>query len=109
MPSTQGTSFPATVASVMDLSHVVINRGAEHGIKYNQRFAIYELSEEDIVDPVTKESLGRLEITKGIGKVVHIQDKMSILEALPDSSNALILDFNPKFKGAAVGDKARPV
>ncbi len=108
MPSTPRT-FPASVASIMDLSHVVINRGAEHGVKYNQHFAVYALSEEDIVDPVTKESLGRLEIIKGIGKVVHIQEKMSILEATPDSSNAMIFDFNPKFKGAEVGDKARPV
>ncbi len=101
--------FPATVASIMDLSRVVINRGAEHGVKYSQRFAVYALSEEDIIDPITRASLGRLEIIKGIGKVVHIQDKMSILEAMPDASNALIIDFNPKFKGAAVGDKARPV
>lgn len=108
MPNTPGT-FPATVASVMELSRVVINRGAEHGVKYSQRFVVYALSDEDIVDPVTKQSLGRLEIIKGIGQVVHIQDKMSILEAMPVTSNALIFDINPKFKGAAVGDKARPI
>ena len=103
------TTFPASVASVMNLSRVVINRGAEHGVKYGQRFAVYALSEEDIVDPVTKESLGRLEIIKGIGKVVHIQDKISILEAMPESTNVLVFDFNPKFKDPVVGDKARPV
>lgn len=73
--------WPATVAKVIDPWRVVINRGEVHGIKEGQRFLIYRLSVDEIVDPATGESLGRLEYVKGTGRVTHIQEKMSIVES----------------------------
>jgi hypothetical protein len=103
--------FPATVAALIDAGRVVINRGAQDGIRFGQRFTIYELSEQDIVDPATNESLGHLEIIRGTGSVVHIQDRMSIVEARPKDAIADL--FSPRnqvftFKGAKVGDLADP-
>lgn len=70
------------VVFVTDSSYkVVINAGSEKGIKIGQRFLIYALSDYEITDPDTGESLGHLEIVKGTGRVVHVQDKMSTIES----------------------------
>lgn len=76
MSDTTLTSSAAQVAKVQDEYTVVINRGREYGIKEGARFLLYGLGEE-IIDPVTKESLGRLEIVRGIGIVTHVQDKLA--------------------------------
>lgn len=44
-------------------------------------FLIYNLSTEEILDPVKHESLGYLEIVKGTGKVIHVQERMATLES----------------------------
>ena len=74
-------AFPATVAKIIDPCKVVMNRGVLHGVKEGQRFLVYKLSEEVIVDPASGESLGYLEIVKGRGRVSHVQEKMSIVES----------------------------
>ena len=60
---------------------VVINRGIEQGVKVGDRYLIYALGEE-MIDPETEESLGRLEVVKGRGKVVHVQEKMATVESI---------------------------
>ena len=75
----KASSF-GSVVMVQDPFHVVINRGAAHGIKMGERFLIYSLGQE-VQDPETGESLGRVEVVRGIGKVVHIQEKMAMLES----------------------------
>ena len=57
---------------------VVINGGTEKNIEKGFRFLIFEVGEE-IFDPDTNESLGRLEIIKGTGKVTHVQDKIATI------------------------------
>lgn len=42
---------------------------------------IYTLSEEQVTDPNTGEPLGLLEIPKGTGRIVHVQDRMAVLES----------------------------
>ncbi len=74
-------AFPATVAKVIDEYKLVINRGSEHGIREGQRMLVYHISDEDIKDPNTGESLGYLELVRGTGKIIFIQDKLSILES----------------------------
>ena len=78
---TNGSSLPATVARVLSEYRVVINRGSLQGIEKGQRFLLYALSEEDIVDPTTGEPLGHLEIVKGTGKVVHVQERLATIES----------------------------
>ena len=69
------------VADVLGSDRVVINVGTTDGVKVGQRYLIYELSDKEIVDPVTEESLGKLEIPKGTGRIVHAQDRMAVLES----------------------------
>ena len=124
--------FPASVAQVFDNGYkIVINRGSEHGIKKSQRFQIYVLSDEEIIDPVSREPLGHLEIVKGIGKVVNIQPKMATLESIEESvttERKIVKKLNPiysiigdeeetiipkkrllPFDEPEIGDKVRPI
>lgn len=78
--SPKGT-FPATVAKVIDDYKLVINRGSENGIKEGQRMLVYCVSDEDIKDPETGESLGFLELVRGTGKIIFVQEKISIIES----------------------------
>ncbi len=68
------------VAKVVDEYTLVLNRGSNHGVKDGARFLIYGLG-EDILDPETKEPLGRLEIVRGIGMVIHTQDTMCTVQS----------------------------
>lgn len=43
---------------------------------------VYSLSDHEIVDPDTGESLGYLEFVKGTGEVVHVQDKMCTITSV---------------------------
>lgn len=69
------------VVSVLDDYKVVINAGSNQGIKKGQRYLLFTLSDKEIIDPDTHESLGFLEIVKGTGKITHVQEKMSTIES----------------------------
>jgi hypothetical protein len=78
--SPKGT-FPATVAKVIDEYQLVINRGENSGIKEGQRMLVYNTSDEEIKDPHTGESLGYLELVRGTGTIIFVQDKIAILKS----------------------------
>lgn len=67
---------PIKVAQVLDEFTVVINRGTADGLREGQRVLIYTIG-DDVMDPDTGESLGKLEVVKGTGKVRHLQDRMA--------------------------------
>ena len=69
------------VVKVIDNYRIVINIGKENNIALGEKFLVYYLSEEDIINPETNESLGKLEYVVGQGRVIHIQEKMSIIES----------------------------
>jgi len=71
--------FPATVVYVPSEYRVAINRGTRHGIKERQRFLVYGLSAGEVTDPTTGASLGHLELVKGTGTVLHVQESMSTI------------------------------
>jgi len=66
------------VASLIETGKIVINKGLKDNIQENMEFLIYEEGEE-IFDPVSKESLGQLENTKGTFKTLHVQERMTLL------------------------------
>ncbi|CBN54078.1 MULTISPECIES: hypothetical protein [Kamptonema] len=74
-------TFPATVVNVINSHRLAINRGKVHGLKEGQRLLVYCLSFHEIKDPNTGESLGYLEIVKGTGRVIHLQDKICTIES----------------------------
>jgi hypothetical protein len=120
--------FPATVVTIIDPYKVVINRGAEHDIKEGQRFLLYKLYNEEIKD-TSGESLGYLEIPKGTGKVINIQERMSIIESdrwepsmktvvkrkqstlFPPIEEEITTPSNrlKPFDNPEIGDKAKPI
>lgn len=123
--SKQGV-FPARVAKIINPTRIVINRGSEHQIRPNQKVLVYSLSKEEIKDPETGEFLGYLEIYKGTGKVISIQDKISIIEsdrdefveALTKSLSSpfyrafptnLQIDKKIPFENPEIGDLVKPI
>jgi hypothetical protein len=69
------------VAHVIDAYTVVLNIGSSAGVELGQKYLIFGLGGE-IVDPATQESLGRLELVRGRGRVAHLQEKMSVLKSV---------------------------
>ena len=69
------------VIKVIDDITVVINAGSADGITSHQKFTLYCLDSEDLIDPDTNENLGRLEIVKGVVAPTHIQEKVSTLKS----------------------------
>ena len=68
----------AKIIAINDYYNLVINCGKNSGIKNGDRFLVYKIGQE-LFDIDTKESLGNLEIVKGIGIVSHTQEKMATL------------------------------
>lgn len=69
------------VAKVLDDYKLVLNIGSYDDVVMGQRFLIYGLSDDEIIDPITHESLGRLELVRGIGLVIYVQSKMCIIKS----------------------------
>ena len=136
MPQTKSTETKLTagkVAKIVDEYTIVINKGARDGVKSGQRFLFYNYSEE-VLDPDTKDSLGKLEVVRGTGRVTHLQETMatvgSDMTTSPGRSTRRVRRtsmgmvaglFGPEeveetlpaqaipFEGAKVGDLAKPV
>jgi hypothetical protein len=126
-------SGPARVVRVMDPSTVVINVGAEKGVKRGDRFIVLFVEPNELVDPDTGVHLGRLEIVRGTGLVTHVQQHMatirsdrvesngrivtrggvgtnSLLASLTQATTTEYTDINVlPFNDVEVGDIARPV
>ena len=64
------------VMKVIDEYNVVLNVGSNDGISYHQKFMIYAIDKEEIIDPVTGENLGCAEYSKGCGEVTSVQEKL---------------------------------
>jgi hypothetical protein len=65
------------VARIIDPTLVVLAAGENDGVKEGMEFVIYDLSDQ-ILDPETKEDLGRIELVKGRVVAEHVQDKITI-------------------------------
>lgn len=72
--------YPARVVEVLDAYRIVINRGTRHRVDNGDEFLLYRLGKE-IIDPETGESLGLLEVPKGTGEVVHVQENMATVRS----------------------------
>lgn len=60
---------------------LVINKGRCHGIELGNKFLIYGEGKE-IFDPESNESLGKIEIIRGRGIAIHVQEKITTLECV---------------------------
>jgi hypothetical protein len=69
------------VIKVKDDIHLVINIGAEYGVKEGDKFLVYHIDDEEMKDPITGESLGFLETVRGTGVAEHVQPKMTTVRS----------------------------
>ena len=84
-------SYSARVAHVVTPYKIIINKGSSNRIRRGDTFIIYELSDEDITDPETGESLGKFELVRGYGKVTHVESNKATIESNERSSSTKIL------------------
>jgi curli biogenesis system outer membrane secretion channel CsgG len=75
--------FPAKVLVKRD-KQVTINRGEGGGVSVGDTFNVFALGEE-LIDPDTKESLGREEVKVGTVKITQVNPKTAIAEILDDT------------------------
>lgn len=87
---------PKVVQILNNGCKLVLNVGSDDGVKENNKFLIYALSDHEIIDPDTKKSLGFLELVKGTGKVVHLQDKLCTIESISFKNPAPIKTITKK-------------
>lgn len=78
---TKDSLIEGKVLQIVDDYKVVINKGKRDGVRINQRFLIYYLSKEDMIDEDTGENLGKIEYVIGKGRVIHLQDTMATIES----------------------------
>ena len=60
---------------------VVINRGAADGVKIGDRFLVFG-DGPMITDPDTNRELGQLEVVRGRGEVVHVQEHLATVRSI---------------------------
>jgi hypothetical protein len=75
--------FPAKVLIKRD-NEVTINRGEGGGVAVGDTFNVFALGEE-LIDPDTKESLGREEAKVGKVKITQVNPKTSTAQILEDT------------------------
>ena len=75
--------FPAKVVIRRD-KEVTINRGEGGGVTVGDTFNAYSLGQE-LIDPDTKESLGREEVKVGRVKITQVNPKTSLADILDDT------------------------
>lgn len=63
-----------------DCYKAVINKGINDSIKKGQKFLIVGIGKE-LFDPDTNESLGKLEIVRGVAVATHVQEKITTVES----------------------------
>ncbi len=120
MSDAEKTNKQIVVAAVLSNGRVIINAGSADNIKLGQSFLIYAMGDE-IADPVTQKSLGRIELIRGRGKVKHVQQNMAHVESTETRVRSrarpmFIALTGPSdeieevpFDGAEVGDLCRPI
>lgn len=79
------------LAKIIDVDNYVMNAGSEEDLHIGDKVVIYVLGDE-VVDPETGRSLGRLELPKQHCHVTHVQPNMAIIRS-----------DNAKPKGGTVG------
>lgn len=104
---------PFRVADILSPSQVVLNAGHNFEIALGDELILYSQSNKKIIDPVTGINLGFLEIYRGTGYVVSVQENICILQAMATGAEKHIKEFlsengDPIFHNISIGDFAKP-
>lgn len=115
------------VINIISPYKLVLNGGENVGLQRNDIIVVFGLGTEVLKDPETGEDLEKLEILRGRGKVIHIQEKICTIESIETnkSGKRIVKSFsgfqslmNPKeeivyddtrlpFEEPQIGDYAR--
>lgn len=106
----------ARVVHVLRPEEVVINKGIQDGIKLGDFFLVYGIG-PSLTDPESGKPLGNLELVRGRGEAVHVQDHMAVIRSIErpwrggDPFQLAVPLDGPilPFRGAEAGDLAKPV
>lgn len=74
--------FPPVVTQVTGWGSFVVNRGG-NTVRENDLFEVFAVGDL-LIDPDTGESLGRLETTAGIARIMAVKPKFSLAEMITD-------------------------
>lgn len=92
------------IVKIIDENRLVINLGWLHGVKQNDKFAVYVTGDE-VFDPDTSESLGTLDTVKCYLRAMDVLEKMSVCvnaeTALSSLGSAVAVGFPVSFGGLA--------
>lgn len=66
------------IARVLSAREVVINKGADDGVKIGMIFKILSTKGSEIKDPDTGEALGSVELAKTSVKVTEVQERIAV-------------------------------
>jgi hypothetical protein len=69
-----------SVARILTTRELVVNRGSDHGVEAGMLFAVYDKEPEDVIDPETQESIGRIFRSKVVVKVKRVGKRFSMAE-----------------------------
>jgi len=78
---------------------LIINKGRKDGIKKGMKFKVFERTNEKLYDPDTGEFLGILELPKGIGEIVEVEERYSFLESRNYERKETEINIPPIFRG----------
>ena len=78
-------AIEARVARILSDEGVVLNRGSAQGVREGMRFVVFTETDE-VTDPETGASLGKLELVKARLVAAHVQEAMTICTAEPEAT-----------------------
>ncbi len=102
------------VADIRSQSELVLNAGSNRQIEIGDEFIVYSADNEKmIIDPESGIALGYLEVYRGTGRVISVQETMCIIEAISIGSDKRVKLFTssngePIFFNPSYGDFAKP-
>lgn len=85
-------SVTGSVARILDEITLVLSVGEQEGVSKGMKFVVYEQGDE-IKDPTTGASLGKLEIVKAEVVAVHVQEHLTLAKSplVQDQSSTTVL------------------
>lgn len=89
--------WPARIVKVKTDDIVLINRGSNDGLKLGIKLYLFSRDEDELFDPETSESLGHEENIKGIGRVIHLQEKIAHVQSVLNKGDENVYYRNPGF------------
>ncbi len=90
------------VASILSPYQLVLSIGVQDGVSADMTFVIFEEGDE-ILDPDSGESIGRLEMVKGEVRVTHVQATLTLVESLRKPQEAEYTVLSERMADVEVG------